>query len=225
MRETNAIRPRTPLRAIRDSPLMRKGGWATFDHIPGAGACARLLAESRLCLHGAVATAVATSDDEEVRGGSPARRFISAPGGAEQAALYRSPETTRFLSEICNAPVRPTGEGGTYTYYARAGDHLSLHRDIVACDIAVITSLLDRHRDGSSGGGMRCYPSRQHEPLSRIRATPDHGVVNLRLPVGSTMVLFGGLVPHLIEPLAAGELRIVSLLCFRVYDGRVRSTG
>ena len=201
---------------IRDSPLMRNGGCAIFDYFPGANICTRLLKESRLCLHGAVASAIATSDGEEVRGGNPARRFISAGGASEQAAFYRNPDTAHFLTKICNAPVRPTGKSGTYTYYARPGDHLALHRDIEMCDITVVTCLLDRHRDGSTGGLTCFYPERQHEPLSHIRATPDAGAMSFRLPAGSTMVMFGGLVPHLIEPLAPGELRIVSILCFRV---------
>lgn len=213
------VHPQPLPRAIRDSALMENGGCAIFDYFPGADTCTLLLAESRLCLHGAVASAIATSDDEEVRGGNPARRFISAGGGGEQAAFYRNPETTRFLAGICNAPVHPTGESGTYTYYARPGDHLALHRDIEACDITAVTCLLARHLDGSTGGLTRFYPERQHEPLSRIRATPGDGAVSVRLPVGSTMVIFGGLVPHLIEPLAPGELRIVSILCFRVEAG------
>jgi hypothetical protein len=208
--------PQSVLRAIRESALMKKGGCAMYAHFPSAAVCARLLSESRLCLTSAVATAVATSDEEEVRGGNPARRFISAGGGEEQAAFYHNPETARFLTRICSCGVRPIGTHGTYTYYARPGDHLALHRDIETCDIAVVTCLLDRHRKGSTGGLTRFYPVRQHELLSRIRATPDIGVLNVRLQVGHTMVIFGGIVPHLIEPLGPGELRIVSILCFRV---------
>jgi hypothetical protein len=202
-------------RAIRVSPLMRVGGCAIFDHFPGAIACTRLLGESKFCLHDAVISVVTTPDDEEWRGGNPARRFISAGGSIEQATFYRDPETTSFLNSICNASMHQTGTIGTYTYYARPGDHLALHRDIDMCDVAVVTCLLDRHRNGSTSGLMRFYPERQHEPLSRIRATPHEGVVSFRLPVGSTMVMFGGLIPHLVEPIANGELRIVSILCFR----------
>jgi len=215
--QTAIAAPPQPLpRAIRDSELMKSEGCAIFDRFPGAAVCARLLAESRLCLQGAVTTAITTSDDEEVRGGNPARRFISAGGGSEQMAFCNDPKTMRFLSEICNAPVRPTGECGTYAYYARPGDHLALHRDIETCDIAVVTCLLDRHGEGSSGGLTRYYPDRPHEPLSRIRATPDDGAMRVRVPVGSTLVMFGGIVAHLIEPVAAGELRVVSILCFSV---------
>lgn len=203
-------------RVIRNSILMQAGGCGIYDHLPGGETCARLLAESRVCLRGAFVSAVPISDGEEVRGGSPARRFISATGGDEQNSFYRDPKTARFLARICNAPVRPTGAGATYTYYARPGDHLALHRDIDTCDVAVITCLLDRHGSGSRGGLTRYYPTRQHEPLSRIRAKPDEGAVSVRLPVASTMVMLGGLVPHLIEPIAPGELRIVSILCFRV---------
>jgi hypothetical protein len=208
-----------PSLTIRDSALMRAGGCAIIDCFPGAGACTRLLTESRRCLHGAVACRIDTPDDEEVRGGNPARRFISAGGGPEQAAFYHAQETTRLLAEICNAAIRPTGERGTYTYYSRPGDHLALHRDIETCDVSVVTCLLDRHFDGSTGGLTRFYSGRQDEPLSRIRGTPDDGAESVRLAVGSTMVMFGGLVPHLIEPLATGELRIVSILCFRVLAG------
>jgi len=214
-RITAAPIPTAP-RAIRDSALMKAGGCAIHDHFPNAAGCARMLEEARQCLRGAVVSTVETSDGEEVRGGNPAHRFISASGGEEQDALYRDPEWTRFLSGICNAPVRPTGERGTYTYYARPGDHLALHRDIETCDIAVITCLLDLHREGSTSGLTCIYPTRQHEPLSRIRATPSCGALRVRLPVGHTMVMFGGLVPHLIEPVGHGELRIVSILCFRV---------
>lgn len=217
IRNETSPRPQPVPRAIRDSALMRQGGCAIYDHLPGVAACARLLEEASRCLRGAVISTIATSDGGEVRGGNPARRFISAGGGEAQTEFYHAPETARFLSGTCNAPVRPTGGGGTYTYYARPGDHLALHRDIETCDLAVITCLLDRHRRGSGGGLTRYYPARQNEPLPRIRATPDVGVVSVRLPVGSTMVMFGGLIPHLIEPLGSGELRIVSILCFRVH--------
>ena len=206
--------PRPQPQAILDSVLMKAGGCVIFDRFPDASVCALLLAESRLCLDGAVTTTITTTDNEEGRGGNPARRFISASGRNKQIAFLNDPETTRFLSEICSAPVRPTGACGTYTYYARPGDHLALHRDIETCDVAVVTCLLDRHPTGSSGGLTRYYPGRQHEPLSRIGATPDDGVMRVRVPVGSTLVMFGGVVAHAIESVAAGELRVVSILCF-----------
>lgn len=204
----------SPPQWVRESALMKAGGCAILDHFVNAVTCARFLEESKQCLHSAVASQVTMSDDEEIRGGNPARSFVSAAGGTVQTEFYHSPQTAQFLAEICNTPVKPTGRIGTYSYY-RPGDHLALHRDIHSCDVSVITCLLDRHRNTSNGGITRFYPNRQHEPLSRIRATPSHGAIRVRLPVGSTMIFFGGLIPHLIEPLGASELRIVSILCFR----------
>src|SRR5207302_192501 len=118
MQRTGAASIHLPVpRAIGDSLLMKEGGCAIYDQLPGTASCARLLAESRRCVHGAVSTVIATSDDEEVRGGSPARCFVSAGGGDEQAAFYYDSKTTRFLAHICNGLVRPTGQNGTYNYY------------------------------------------------------------------------------------------------------------
>lgn len=202
--------------SVRDSELMRAGACAILERFPAAGLCAQLLAEARAQLRSAVVSSVAACDAEEWRGGSPARRFVSAPGGSAQAHWYGAPETIRSLSELCNARVIPTGGAGTYTYYARAGDHIALHRDIRTCDLAAITCLLDRDPGGGTGGLVRCYPDRLYEPLSRVRASPERGAVDLRIPVGSTLVMLGGLVPHRVLPIAAGELRVVSILCFRI---------
>ena len=42
-----------------------------------------------------------------------------------EADWYGAPETTRILCELCNARVFPSGGAGTYTSYARAGDHIA----------------------------------------------------------------------------------------------------
>jgi hypothetical protein len=204
--------------SVLDSDLMRAGACAILARFPAAALCAQLLGEARAQLRRAVASNVGACDGEEWRGGSPARRFVSAPGGSAQADWYGAPETTRILSQLCNARVVPTGGAGTYTYYARAGDHIALHRDIRTCDLATITCLLDRAHGGGTGGLVRCYPERLYEPLSRVRASPERGAVDLRIPVGSTLVLLGGLVPHRVLPTAAGELRVVSILCFRIAE-------
>ena len=161
--------------AMRDSILMRKGGFDIFRGLPEANTCTRLLEEARKCLSAAAPSEIGVSDDQEVRGGRPARRFLSANGGAIQSAFYQNPEVINFLKSLSGLPVRPTGGSGTYTYYVRAGDHLALHRDIETCDVAVITCLFDRHNPGSRGGFTLLYPGRQTEPLSRIRATSQLG--------------------------------------------------
>lgn len=206
--------------AIRNSPLMRNGGFDVFERLPDRNTCAQLLDEARRCLATARSSEIAVSDDEEVRGGQPARRFVSASGGAIQTAFYRDRSVIRFIETLCNAPVLPTGGRGTYTYYARPGDHLALHRDIETCDVALITCLLDRHGSGSSGGVTRLYPERQNERLSQIRASPELGAISVRVRVGQAMVMFGGMVPHAIMPLGFGEIRIVSVLCYRALPHR-----
>jgi hypothetical protein len=37
------------------------------------------------------------------------------------------------------------------------------------------------------------------------------------LTPGQTLVLFGGIVPHAVLPTAAGQVRIIAPLCYRVY--------
>lgn len=201
--------------AILDSPLMKNGGFDVFEGLANAGLCKRLLGEARQRLTFAHRSETPFSDNDQIRGGRPARCFLSAPGGDVQATFYHAPGVIRFLEAICNAVVVPTGPLGTYTYYVRPGDHLALHRDIKNCDVAVITCLLDRHTIGASGGMTCLYPQRRNERLSSIRASPDRGALTVRVSPGQTMVMFGGLVSHAILPLGVGDSRIVSVLCYR----------
>jgi hypothetical protein len=54
------------------------------------------------------------------------------------------------------------------------------------------------------------------EPLSAVRASPEDGALRLRLEVGQTIILCGGLIPHTLLPVAEGQERIVSVLCYQV---------
>ena len=202
---------------IRNSPLMQKGGFELFAGLLDANTLRLMLSEAVSLAATARASEVLVSDDEEVRGGKPARRFLSVPGGPVLDAFYHAAWLQRFLCQVIDAPLRPTGGCGTYTYYARPGDCLALHRDIETCDLAVIPCLHDCP-DPTSEGGMLClYPDRLFEPLSTIRQSPEQGVVRLRLMPGQTLVLFGGIVPHTVLPIAAGQVRIIAPLCYRVY--------
>lgn len=156
---------------------------------------------------------VPSSDGEEYRGGVPARRFRSVTGGPLQTAFYGSAWTLEFLGQLTTPTIVRTGVVGTYSYYTRPGDFLALHRDIIACDVALITCL--RNDDGA-GGGLCMYPERIAEPLSAIRATPEHGAVIVHLQAGQTIVLYGGLLPHALLPLTRGQTRIVSVLCYQI---------
>ena len=117
------------------------------------------------------------------------------------------------LSRICGVEVALIG-GGTYSYYENAGDFLALHRDVVKCDVAVITCLSLRVPD-LSAGGMHVYPEYIREPLSRVRAAGRDAGRAAPLARGETIVLFGGILPHEVIPMAAGQERIVSVMCYR----------
>jgi hypothetical protein len=93
-------------------------------------------------------------------------------------------------------PCRPPGR----RVLRRGGDHLPV-RWSTAC---------------RSGGMLRLYPDRLCERLSAIRANPERGAIKLRLMPRQTVVMFGGIVPHAILPVADGQVRIVSVLCYRL---------
>ena len=118
------------------------------------------------------------------------------------------------LHALAGVPFVPTGRRGSFTYYHSPGDHLALHRDVETCDLALITAL---HRQGGDGrsGTLLVYPGRIGETLTEIRRTPQRGGVSVDLAAGQSILLFGGLLPHRVVPMAAGQSRTVSLLCFR----------
>jgi len=154
------------------------------------------------------------NDQAGERGGAPARRLFSSVGGAAQQALYFNEALLGFFGKIVGAPLRPSGPQGSYSYYARTGDYLGLHRDIAECDVAVISCLCDDGAQAGSGA-LQLYPARIAEPLSQIRATPDRGLVSVRLRPGQTIVLLGGYVAHATAPMAHGQKRLISVLCYR----------
>jgi hypothetical protein len=135
--------------------------------------------------------------------------------GEKQRELYHDKRLIDFLQQVTGLTLQPSGQSGTYTYYARPGDYLAIHRDIDICDLAVITCLYDGPRTDNEGGLLTFYPQRLAERLSAIRATPQEGAVKMRLRPGQTLVLLGGIVPHAILPTARGQVRIVSILCYR----------
>lgn len=201
---------------IRNSPLLKKGGFDVFEGLLDDQSYQLMLAEAMQLAQIAQPSEVTKPDHEEVRGGAPPRRFLSVSGGAIQDAFYRAEWLLDFLRQIAGAPVVPTGLRGTYTYYARPGDYLALHRDIETCDMAVITCLHDNCQAGGEGGLLCLYPERLLEPLSAIRVNPIQGALKLRLKARQTLVMFGGIVPHAVLPVIGQQKRIVSVLCYRV---------
>jgi hypothetical protein len=110
----------------------------------------------------------------------------------------------------------PSAQLGTYSFYCRPGHHLDLHRDVDACDLAVIACLYEHGAPAAGTAGALClWPGRRHERLAAIRADPERGRVVVRLVAGEAIVLVGGIVPHAIAPLGEEHTRIVAPLCFR----------
>lgn len=129
------------------------------------------------------------------------------------AQVYAREEPT------CGVPVAPSGNRGSYSYYARPGDFLDLHRDVETCDLAMITGLHDNGDRSDLAGALVLYPGRIHEPLSAIRARPNDYAYAVKLLPGQTMIMLGGVVPHRLLPVREGQVRIVSVLCFRAVLG------
>ena len=200
---------------ILESELMKRGGFEVFEGLIATTTRNEMLSEAVALLPEATDCEVQMSDDEEVRGGTPRRRFANGRGGPLQQAFNTAPWLLDFLRGLTNPALIYTGEVGTYSYYLRTGDYLEIHRDIVTCDVAVITCLYDNSSADQDGGQLRLYPERRREPLSMIRATPQRGAANVRLGIGQTIVMYGGIIPHALLPLAEGQTRIVSVLCFK----------
>ncbi len=206
---------------IQRSPLYQRGGFVLIDQLLEPSNLAQLQRES-LALNSQTSENLMLETDRsgfEInfgRGGSPARKFLSTQGGAVQDAFYQSLALSIMLEKLCQTRIKPTGARGTYSYYAREGDFLALHRDILQCDLTLITCLFDHTRgaDNDLGGVLRLYPNYNHQALSSIN--PHSSSSDVRLEVGQSIALLGGIVPHEVLPTSPGQIRIVSVLCFEI---------
>jgi hypothetical protein len=205
----------TPEAVLRSPLVAHHGGFGVFANVPDAATFNALLSESLHAYTSATHQESWNGDGEEGRGGKPPRRLLTSQAGPVQDAMYAAPAFHDFLSAVCGLPIVPSGNRGSYSYYSRPGDFLELHRDIETCDVAVITALHDNSDPTDPGGALMLYPGRLGEPLSAIRARPHDGAQLVKLTPGQTIVMFGGLVPHRVLPVVAGQVRIISVLCFR----------
>lgn len=209
----------SPLPApLRRSDLFAMGGVGVVGDLLQDGWLAALRAEARAQIRQATDVRNDSTDLPEPRGGHPDCRYLSAPGEQVQDAFYRAPAVRRLLSAITACPVAATGGRGTYSYYCRAGDHLGLHRDIVTCDIAVISVLWDI---GPAPSSLQVYPARMFDDLENIHDQPDRQRVAVTLTPGDSVVILGGVVPHLVSPAGPRAARVVSVLCYELGDDRV----
>src|SRR5215208_419363 len=85
---------------ILRSRLMLKGGYEVCENVPTENTRIQLLSESLRLFKTARASNVPQSDDEEVRGGSPARRFLSVAAGDVQSAFYHDRQILHFLKQV-----------------------------------------------------------------------------------------------------------------------------
>jgi hypothetical protein len=157
---------------------------------------------------------VAESDGVEGRGGFPARAHRSGEGGDLHWALHGCPQMTETLAGLCGLSVTPAGSG-TYSYYEETGDFIGLHRDVLQCDIAVITALTPCAINRTAGE-LVVYPELMREPLSAVRAAGTQAGHSLPLDLGHTVILLGGIVPHEVAPACPGQERIVAINCYCV---------
>lgn len=199
---------------ILDSPLMRRGGFDVFSGIADEYIKTSLLDEAFNQQPLITESLVTDTDSEEIRGGAPRRKFLSSPGGEFQRSFYHAGWLIDFLRSLTTPFLHPTGSYGTFSYYVRPDDFLEIHRDIVACDVAVITCLENSFGADRSGGKLCLYPSRTDELLSDIRSSPEKGAYEFLLEAGQTIVFYGGIVPHALLPVAKDQRRIVSVLCY-----------
>lgn len=150
-------------------------------------------------------------NEEEWRGGQPARAHWASGAGPLQFQMFGNPSVVETLSRVCEVPVEVSG-AGSYSYYCEPGDYLALHRDILRCDIATITCLDD---DGPEvRGGLCVYPEYLNRPLSEIRRDRPPAVAVPCRP-GQTIILAGGLIPHEVSPAVPGQRRTVALSCYK----------
>jgi hypothetical protein len=199
--------------AIRHSRLMRDGGFATYEGLLGDDVLTAMTAEAAEAYESCTRSDVADCGDRCERGGTPARRFSSSHGGELQGAFYNADWMLAFLGDLASSRVAPTGALATFSYYVSPGDYLDVHRDIIGCDLAVITCLSDSAPELTSGS-LCVYPDRVAESVTSIRASRERGGQLVHLSIGQTIVMFGGVVPHRLDPVATSQQRVVSVMCY-----------
>jgi hypothetical protein len=147
------------------------------------------------------------------RGGSPERAFTHASGGMAQWTLFSAASFVARLGEVCGLDLAPTG-GGSYSYYEQEGDFLGLHRDIVTCELTVVTCV--RTAGVKPGAGsLLVYSDYMNAPLARARAAGRGAARQAPIGRGESVALLGGFVPHEVTPMLNGQERVVSVMCYR----------
>lgn len=208
------------------SGVLQQAGLVVLDDLFVGDTFERLCAEAVVFARDAREVRTEVDGALEDRGGQPAMSLHLVPGGPIQTAFYRHPTTRQLLERLAGCTLALSGPRGCLNVYGRPGDHMALHRDTAGCDVTLITCLLDEGAPpDAESGALQAYPRRRGEPLSAIRRTPESGGVTIRLRPGQSVVMSGGAVAHRVVPVALGQRRVVSALCYRVADPDEPSGG
>ena len=212
-----------PLAEVLASRIFANGGYFVVSGLFDESTLAALLKEAEAARKEGARQQWPESDGTEGRGGSPARSFRTGQGGELHWGLHGSEPMRTRLREVCGVTVTPTGSG-SYSYYERPGDYLALHRDVLQCDLTVITCLMAGRGEGRSGE-LTVYPQLMREPLSAVRAAGRQAGIVVALEPGQSAILLGGLVPHEVTPAGEGQERIVAINCFRIETAETAPTS
>jgi hypothetical protein len=197
--------------ALLESTLLKRGGCVFIDNMLQPDLLTSLCAEANERLDEAKHTVWPGSMQVDWRGGDPARSYAGANGGPTQMSIFASPDLAKQLSEICGLHLQMAG-AGSFSYY-EPGDFLALHRDILNCDITLLTCLRDTATGTSDRRGLRIYPAYARMPLTQLRSEDNPSYIDVYLDRGQTAVLLGGIVPHEVLPMGATQHRTVSVVC------------
>jgi hypothetical protein len=204
---------------LRCGPLALAGGVAVVPGLPDAATRRAMAHEALGAARGTERQLSVNAYGDDGRWDTPARALANVPGGETQERFYTAAWLRQSLSAWCGASVVPTSGRGTYSLYTRPGDHLDLHVDVVTCDVTLITVVHDSTPTDHPGGGLAVYADHVGVPLSQIRASSPPATSVIKAPVGHSIVILGGLVPHRVLPLGPSGSRVISALCFQAVHG------
>jgi hypothetical protein len=144
----------------------------------------------------------------------PPRKFRHTNGGPVQERLFNDGWLLDFLSDECQLFVHPPSSG-TFSYYLETDDFIGLHLDREKCDLVIITVLHDNSDPRELSGSLVIYPDHTGDDLRDVSAASTKGRA-IKPRAGQSILLFGGVVPHYLEPTAQGQDRVISVCCFQV---------